>query len=241
MKERVYNEDFNYTHNNPYHDRLGEFNHFVLRDKEGEEARGNWNQKVFKRVAPLHLEIGTGYGHFMMDYCAKNPHINFVGMDYRFKRSFNLVKKLDAHPTKNFKYLRARGERVNFLFSENEVDSLFYFFPDPWPKTRHHKKRLFQAPFLQSAYKILRPSGKFFIKTDHDDYAKWMLKALESDPHFNIEFKTLDLYKEYPDHFLASFSTKFERIFLGKGIKIKALVLTSKKGTNGPLGSERPH
>ena len=80
----------------------------------------------------LVLEIGTGYGHFMQDYCAKNPSVNFVGMDYKFKRSFNLVKKLDSLQQRNFFYLRANAARVDQLFGDSELEKVFYFFPDPW-------------------------------------------------------------------------------------------------------------
>ena len=200
-----------------------------MRDDEAEVYSGKWNKEIFKREAPLYLEIGSGYGHFMMDYCEKNPDINFVGLDYRFKRSFELAKKLNNHPTKNFRYLRAKGERVEFLFDKNELDRIFYFFPDPWPKTRHHKKRLFQEHFLQRAYKSLKPGGEIYIKTDHDGYAEWMSEVIQNNELFECTLNTFNLRDEYPEHFLASFQTKFEKIFINKGIKIKAFVLKSKK------------
>ena len=113
---------------------------------------------------------------FMQAYCLEHPQYNFVGIDYRFKRSYALAKKLSElpHEEKNFCLLRAKGERVAHIFGKNEVDRLFYFFPDPWPKTRHHKKRLFQAPFLEEVQKVLKPGGEICIKTDHDGYAEWM-------------------------------------------------------------------
>ena len=95
MVDFSYNADFQYTHDNPYHHKLALFEDFVLRDDEAEKFCGNWNQLVFKRNAPLCVEIGSGYGHFMMEYCKKYPHENFVGMDYRFKRSFALAKQLN--------------------------------------------------------------------------------------------------------------------------------------------------
>ncbi|OFZ22175.1 MAG: tRNA (guanosine(46)-N7)-methyltransferase TrmB [Bdellovibrionales bacterium RIFOXYA1_FULL_36_14] len=229
MVDHTYLQDFKYKTKNPYNDRLGDFNDFVFCGEQGEALRGKWNQDVFKRKAPICLEIGSGYGHFMMEYCEKNPDINFVGMDYRFKRSFALAKKLDQLTHKNFRFLRAKGERIGFLFDENEADTLFYFFPDPWPKTKHQKKRLFQTHFLEIAYKVLKPGGKFYIKTDHDGYALWMEKILDNQKLFNIDLKTTDLRLEHPAHFLSSFKTKFEKIFVAQGIKIKAFELTSLK------------
>jgi len=229
MVDFSYHKDFRYTHDNPYHDKLSEFSEFVFRDEEAEKFIGHWNQEVFKRDGPLCVEVGSGYGEFMMEYCEKNPGHNFVGLDYRFKRSYGLAKKLSDHPTKNFRYLRAKGERLNYTFAENEIDTLFYFFPDPWPKKRHHKKRLFQEPFLKIADSILKAGGIFYVKTDNDDYAQWMRDVLAATNIFEVVMETKDLYAERPDHFLASFQTKFEKIFISQETKIKAFELHSKK------------
>lgn len=230
-KDMAFKPEFEYSHDNPYHDRLKIFDKFVLRDDEGEANAGKWSQAVFSNNADLHVEIGTGYGHFMMEYTQKNPDINFVGLDHRFKRSFNLARKLDKLEFKNFRYLRARGERLGYLFEESEVTKLFYFFPDPWPKKRHNKKRLFQKNFLDEAYKILKPGGELLVKTDHDGYFEWMLNELKdfNNDRFEVTLETWDLRADAPEHFLSSFVTKFEKIFLEKGIKIKALNLKSKK------------
>ncbi len=230
--DRLYQKEFTYKHTNPYHDKLVEFEDFVLRDEAAEANVGQWGKEVFKREAPLCVEIGTGYGHFMHDYTEKNPEVNFIGLDFRFKRSYYLARRLSKHPYKNFKYLRARGERIQFMFDDSEVDKLFYFFPDPWPKKKHHKKRLFQMPFLRAAYQVLTPGGTLFVKTDHDGYAEWMAEFVDNpDTHelFDIKLRTFDLYQDAPEHFLASFQTKFEKIFLEQGTPIKAFELVSKK------------
>lgn len=224
-----YHPDFKYSHDNPYHHRLAVFDSFVLRDESAETSVGKWHE-VFGNNNPIEVEIGTGFGHFMQEYCQKNPHINFVGLDHRFKRSFALAQKLDKLEHKNFRYLRARGERIEFMFDENEVQSVFYFFPDPWPKKRHHKKRLFQKPFLDACHKILRPGGTLFVKTDHDGYYEWMLEELKNETRFEVLLQTTNLREEHPEHFLSQFTTKFEKIFLSQGIKIKSIVLKNIKG-----------
>lgn len=224
----AYRTEFKYTHSNPYHDKLGVFDSFVLRDEAAESNVGKW-QEHFGNDKPLEVEIGTGYGEFMMEYCQKNPEINFIGLDHRFKRSFALAQKLDKLEHKNFRYLRARGERLEFMFAESEVQSLFYFFPDPWPKNRHNKKRLFQQPFLNACHKVLKPGGTLFIKTDHDGYFEWMLKHLIDDKRFEVLLQTSDLRHQHPDHFLSQFTTKFEKIFLGQGTLIKSIVLKNLK------------
>lgn len=225
----AFQADFKYTHDNPYHDKLGVFDQFVLRDDESETYAGSWSMKVFQNESPVELEIGTGYGHFMQEYTQKNPKVNFVGLDHRFKRSFNLARKLASLEHKNFRYLRARAERLSFIFGESELSKIFYFFPDPWPKARHKKKRLFQKTFLDQAYKVLKPGGEILVKTDHDGYFEWMLEELKNESRFEVGIQTWDLRGEHPDHFLSSFVTKFEKIFLEKNNKIKSVTLKSLK------------
>jgi tRNA (guanine-N7-)-methyltransferase len=226
----AYRQDFKYTHDNPYHDRLAAFDSFVLRDEEAETNVGKWNEHIFKNDLPVEVEIGTGFGEFMVEYCQNNPNRNFIGLDHRFKRSFALAKKLDRIEVKNFRYLRARGERLEFMFAENEVQSVFYFFPDPWPKTRHNKKRLFQQPFLDACHKVLKPGGTLFVKTDHDGYYEWMLEHLKGDTRFEVLMQSKDMRHEFPEHFLSQYTTKFEKIFLSQGTKIKSIVLKNIKG-----------
>lgn len=225
----VYRADFKYTHDNPYHDKLGVFETFVLRDNEAESNVGKWSE-LFGNNQPIEVEIGTGYGEFMMEYSQQYPKINFIGLDHRFKRSLSVAKKLDKLEHKNFRYLRARGERIEFMFDESEVQSIFYFFPDPWPKNRHHKKRLFQKPFLDACHKVLKPGGTLFIKTDHDGYYEWMLNELKEEKRFEVLLQTTDLRNLHPEHFLSQFTTKFEKIFLSQGTLIKSLVLKNLKG-----------
>ena len=217
--------NFSYSHQNPYHHKLESYNHFVLRDREAEGFMGKWRSDVFQNHQPLVVEVGCGFGHFMLDYCQNYSNINFVGIDYRFKRSFNLAKKIARSRLQNIKYLRARGERLHFFFNSGEVDEIFLFFPDPWPKTKHHKKRLFQSTFLNNVHRVLKPRGKLYVKTDHDAYATHMTTLLNRDPHWSINLSTRHLHEEYPNHFLSTYKTNFEKKFLSQGMAIKAFVL----------------
>ena len=217
--------DFQYSHKNPYHEKLKEYDSFVLRDRECEYFPGKWGEEIFKNKNPIAVEIGPGYGHFMLEYCGRHPSLNFVGIDARFKRSFQLVKKIARNNLFNVRYLRARGERLHFIFGAEEVDRVFFFFPDPWSKNKHRKKRLLRPSFLDSVYRILRPGGEFFIKTDHDDYAAHMAFYLKRDQRWSMALETNNLHADYPDHFLSTYLTKFEKIFLSQRVPVKAFVL----------------
>ena len=221
----VLRADFQYRHRNPYHDRLQDYGHFVLTDHQGEQFQGRWREAVFHNSRPLVVEVGSGFGYFMREYCQQNPRANFIGMDYRFKRSFKLVKQLSHSGLDNFRYLRARGERLHFIFGPGEVDEIFLFFPDPWQKNRQHKKRLVQTPFLDSAHKVLTTQGTLSIKTDHAGYAQWMLEHFIQDDRWALELASCDLHRACPNHFLSIYTTKFEKIFLAQKIPTRAFVL----------------
>ncbi len=226
--DAAYTDGFSYTHKNPYHDKLDKFSSFVFRDLEAEQFRGKWRSDLFHNDSVLNVEIGSGFGHFMREYVSDHPTENFIGMDYKFKRAFTLAAQLSKIPTKNYKYLRAKGERLAFMFDNHEIDNLFLFFPDPWPKSKQKKKRLFNDHLLTTVHPLLTSTGKMFIKTDHDDYAKQMEEVIEQSHLFEVELKTFNLRKEHPEHMLSKYITKFEKIFIAQNIPTKAFVIKPK-------------
>ena len=222
-----FRQDFKYRYRaNPYQEKLKSFASFVLQDHEGEQFQGRWAE-VFGNQHPLVVEIGAGYGDFMATYCLQHPQENYVAIDYRFRRSLSVAQQLAKlpAPAANFRYLRAKGERIGFLFGPNEIQKIFIFFPDPWPKLRHHKKRLISPYYLSILNRILVPGGEVWIKTDHDDYAAWMQEAFKAQNDLSLTWQSANLYQEYPQHPLAQFQTKFEKIFLRQGVAIKAFTL----------------
>ena len=220
---------------NPYNEKLRQFDSFVYLDTEAEIFKNNWQKNVFNNQNPLTVEIGVGYGDFMFNYCQTHPNQNYIGLDIRFKRSFGVAKKLETLPEKNFRLLRAQGQRLPWLFAEREIDQLFCFFPDPWPKTKQHKKRLFQKKFLDSLSTLIKKNGFIFFKTDHTDLYEWTLREIEKCEKLKLVWKSNDLYKSFNEltdsntknllHNLVTFQTKFEKIFLQQKSLIKAIIL----------------
>ena len=230
QKDIAYKEEFEYKTRNIYNEKLDEFSDFVLKDNEPEALKNKWSSEVFENSNPIYVEVGTGYGHFMQEFCENNSEINFCGIDYRFKRSFELARRLSKLPHQNFRYIRAKGERIEFMFAEREVDKVFLFFPDPWPKKRHNKNRIFQEPFLNACFKILKPGGELQVKTDHQGYFEWMKEVaqqyrLDYPERFELSLESSKLRQEYPEHFLSQYKTKFEKLFTAKGFDVNAIVL----------------
>lgn len=228
---------YNRKKSNPYNDKLNDFQEFVLQDHAAEQFKNNWLATVFKNQERLNVEIGVGYGDFMADYCQKNPQDNFVGLDIRFRRSLSVAKNLAQIPHRQFRFCRATGERLAEIFGPQEIDQMFYFFPDPWPKKKHHKKRLFKATYLSQIAPLFKSNGHIFVKTDHLELYHWMMDQLTVQTQWNLKFNTTDLYQECENNNcemmqliepLINFQTKFEKIFLEQKSPIKAFVLCRK-------------
>lgn len=231
---RIYNPEFVFHSTNPYHFRLQddqELARYVLTDNDAEMNVGTWNSQIFQNNHPIHLEIGCGYGEFMERFSQLHPNLNFIGMDFRFKRMFKLAKKF-LHLGENFRLIRGRGERIQYIFAKQEIERCYLFFPDPWPKERQHKNRLIQETFLNALSNVLIPKGEFWFKTDHPGLFESSLEAIEKNPKFKIIFQTKSLYEGNLDtndptnHPLSTplFRTKFETIFLKQNLPIYALV-----------------
>lgn len=220
---------------NPYQFKLADLGSFIFLDHEAEKFRGKWQNQVFHNDHPLIVEIGVGYGDFMTDYASKNPSTNYVGMDIRFKRSFGVAKKIKSLSLENIRFLRAQGQRLPYLFDKNEVDVLFCFFPDPWPRKKQHKKRILQKSLLDSIANILKPQGYFCFKTDHLEMFNWVYEELAHCPKLKLKWSSFDLYKDAPFvedekiknilYPMVTFQTKFEKIFLQQNTHIKAMII----------------
>ena len=220
---------------NPYHLKLQQFENFVYLDDQAEEFKGQWKKSIFKNNAPLVVEIGVGYGDFMANYCQQYPEKNYVGMDIRFKRSFGVARKIEQTKLNNIRFLRAQGQRLPWLFNTEEIDQLLCFFPDPWPRSKQHKKRIFQRDLIQNLGQIIKPAGTLLFKTDHKEMFEWTLNEISHCDNVKILWKTFDLYLDYVKvtdekikdllQPMVTFQTRFEKIFLEQNTPIKALIL----------------
>jgi tRNA (guanine-N7-)-methyltransferase len=132
---------------------------------------------------PLVLEIGFGRGEFLLDLAARNPETAHVGVEYSFKRTLKLSRRLSLTPLRNVRLIEATGEEVvNELLPDASVSALWINFPDPWPKKRHHRRRLIQPAFVARVVRRLVPGGTLRFATDHEGYAEWTDEVLRAEP-----------------------------------------------------------
>jgi len=132
---------------------------------------------------PLELEIGSGKGTFLVQQAARRPDTRFLGLEYAAAYWRYAADRCRRHRLGNVRIVRA--EAFGFLhhyMPDAALAQAHIYYPDPWPKARHHKRRLIREPTLRELHRVLEPDGRVHIATDHTDYFHWMLEQLERVP-----------------------------------------------------------
>jgi tRNA (guanine-N7-)-methyltransferase len=138
---------------------------------------------VFGRVAPIVLEIGCGMGETTALIAQAHPHIDYLGVEVHAPGVGSLLKQISEHRLTNLRIVRHDAvDVVHHMLRENSLDGVHIFFPDPWPKKRHHKRRLIQGKFVGLLASRLKLGGYLHLATDWWDYAEQMLTVLNEEP-----------------------------------------------------------
>jgi len=139
----------------------------------------------FEDQRPLVVEVGCGNGQALASMAANEPQFNFLGIEVHEPGVGRLLRSLDQADLNN---VRVAVRDAVEVFEQNlppaSLEQVRVYFPDPWPKTRHHKRRLIQAPFLRLVAQRLRPGGLLHLATDWMPYAEWMLEAVAEVSEF---------------------------------------------------------
>ena len=134
---------------------------------------------------PLEVDIGCGKGKFLLQRSATHPDTNYMGIDRLLGRIRKIDSKLARRGIENVRLLRFEGDyTLNYLIPPQSVDTYYYFFPDPWPKKRHHENRMFKLRTVDAVYKTLKDNGILHIATDHVGYFEEIHALLAADPRF---------------------------------------------------------
>ncbi len=148
-----------------------------------ETEREKIEAEQFLSHRPIEVEIGFGKGQFILDRAQKNSQIHFIGFEIRRQLCLSLAKKIRALKLKNLRIIY-EDARVALpqLFPDNSLSRCYIFFPDPWWKKRHAKRRILTPPFLKLLAKKLQPQGILQIKTDVKPYAEQIKELLSEIP-----------------------------------------------------------
>ncbi len=175
-------------------------------------------EQLYPSPQPLYLEVGFGNGESLVRMAAAAPEKNFLGIEVHrpgVGRLLMRAAELDLHN------LRAmRHDAVEVLdkgLADASLDGFFLFFPDPWHKKRHHKRRIFQASLIERLHLVLKPGGIIHAATDWEDYARWMMNVMRP---FEDRFENLagpGNFSPRPDYRpITKFEQRGER--LGHGV-----------------------
>ncbi len=138
---------------------------------------------VFGRVAPVFLEIGFGMGETTAAIAAANPHHDFLGVEVHGPGVGALLNRIDAAGLANVRVIQHDAvEVVTQMIPPSSVAGVHVYFPDPWPKKRHHKRRLLQPAFVHALARRLAPDGYLHAATDWDEYAQEILATCADEP-----------------------------------------------------------
>lgn len=163
---------------------------------------------VFEREAPLVLEIGFGMGDSLLEMAKNEPEKNFIGIEVHPPGVGRLISATSQQGLRNLKvYMADAMDVIADCIPDASIDRLQLYFPDPWHKKKHHKRRIVQPAFLQALRPKLKVGGVVHMATDWQAYAEHMLEVLQAAPGFETDF-TESGYAPRPDYRPI---TKFER------------------------------
>ena len=168
---------------------------------------------IFEHTAPITLEIGFGNGESLLEQAINNPERNFLGIEVHTPGVGHLIHGAQQAGISNLRVIRHDAvEVLNHQIPENSLDKVQLFFPDPWHKKRHHKRRILKSDFVETIRKHLRIGGHFHMATDWENYAEHMLETMDQHQGF---FNTAG-----EAHFVSAQDLRPETKFERRGLKL---------------------
>lgn len=184
-------------------------------------------QAAFARRAPLVVEVGFGMGAATAEIALAHPDIDFLGIEVHPPGVGALLKRIGEEKLGNVRIVcHDAVEVLEHMIAPGSLAGVNIFFPDPWPKTRHHKRRLLQKPFVSLVASRLAPGATLHCATDWEPYAEEMLAALSGE---RMLANTGSGFTERP---ASRPLTKFESRGLGRGHRVRDLVFVRPGGAD---------
>ena len=184
-----------------------------------EDYKGKWHE-VFGNNNPVHIEVGTGKGQFVLGMAQQNPEINYIGIELFDSVIVCALEKIEAaNKPSNLRLLKVNGEYLEKFFAKNDVDRVYLNFSDPWPKGRHAKRRLTHEGFLKLYETVLVDNGEIHFKTDNRGLFEYSLVSM-NQYGMALNYVSLDLHVNMPED---NVMTEYEEKFSKKGQPIYRL------------------
>lgn len=183
------------------------------------EIKGEWYKK-FSKKQPIHIEIGMGKGKFIINMAKKYPNINFIGIEKYDSVLVKAVKQLEQleQPLSNLRLLLFDAEEISEVF-EQEIELIYLNFSDPWPKSKHEKRRLTSSTYLKKYDSLFTNQKNIIQKTDNRTFFDFSLQSIE-EYGYTIDEVTYDLYSLNDE---SNVPTEYEEKFNSLGTPINRL------------------
>ncbi len=173
------------------------YEEFLERVGQRREALERECGRLFPGPTRLTLEVGCGHGHFLAAYAEAHPDEKCLGIDLINRRLERAFRKKENRGLSNLDFLKAEGsEFLDALPPEVTLARVFMIFSDPWPKKRHHKKRLIQESFLSRLAERTEEGGELCFRTDHEPYFEWTRVLIDSSSAWNLDPERLWPFEE---------------------------------------------
>lgn len=178
-------------------------------------------RRCFPQAQPVEVELGCGNGAFVVAQAQARPAVNFLGVERLLGRLRKADRRGTRHRLENLRILRIEAAYLlEYLLPATSIQALHVYFPDPWPKRRHHRRRLVNGRFTELARRVLAPAGTVFLRTDDPDYQAQMREVFAASPWFQPVATPPEM---------AACMTEFECDFTAQGLPIHRLAFQLKK------------
>lgn len=195
---------------------------YVVHDPE--QYKGKWST-FFNNNNPIHIEIGTGKGRFIIQMAQHNPNINYIGIEKYSSVLLRALEKRNEVELANLFFIRFDAVYLTDIFAADEIDKIYLNFSDPWPKDRHAKRRLSSKEFLKRYEQCMKKEGEVIFKTDNRPLFDFSLEEVKL-AGWELKEVTFDLHNS--EYIAGNIMTEYEEKFVAEGVPINRLVACRK-------------
>ncbi|MEI6287126.1 MAG: tRNA (guanosine(46)-N7)-methyltransferase TrmB [Bacillota bacterium] len=178
---------------------------------------------VFSDSRPIWLEIGTGMGRFINSMAQLHPDVDFLGVERATGVIYRAVEAARQQSIENLWFINRDVTDICEWLGDQSVEKIFLNFSDPWPKKRHHKKRLTHTKMLKRYQRLLVTGGKIIFKTDNEELFDWSLQQF-AEMNMRLEFVSYDWHNAPERSEVVDVMTEYEQRFSGMGKRILRVV-----------------
>ena len=179
-------------------------------------------KKIFRKEQPVVVEIGFGMGITTAEIAAGAPALNYLGIEVHTPGVGKLLSEIEKNSLENVRIIQHdAAEVLKSMIPDHSIEGFHIFFPDPWPKKKHHKRRLIQDTFVSLLTEKLKPSGYIYIVTDWEEYALHIINCISGNSKLRYPVSESSVQKPWRP------KTKFEVKGLSKGHRITEIFAVS--------------